>query len=68
MTGAFGPAADARVALKAVASIDRLIEVSSHDLFLNDVLVCAANVLRNGSDTNDNAAQGSIAGRSSRLH
>jgi len=46
MAGALAPAADIRVALKAVASIDRLIRISDQDLFLKDVLFSANRVLR----------------------
>lgn len=47
MAGATVPAADTRVALRAVASIDRLISESSDDHDLKDVLIYAAQVLRN---------------------
>ena len=46
MAGAPAPAADTRVALRAVASIDRLISESSDDRFLKEVLTSAAFVLR----------------------
>lgn len=46
MAGALAPAADTRVALRAVASIDRLISESLDDLFLKEVLISAAFVLR----------------------
>lgn len=46
MAGALAPAADTRVALKAVASIDRLITESPGDLFLKEILISAAFVLR----------------------
>ena len=47
MAGATAPAADTRVALRAVASIDRLISESSDDRFLKDALISAAQILRN---------------------
>lgn len=46
MAGAPAPAADTRVALRAVASIDRLISESDDDRFLKEVLTSAAFVLR----------------------
>lgn len=46
MAGAPAPAADTHVALRAVASIDRLISESDDDRFLKEVLTSAAFVLR----------------------
>ncbi|SHH78613.1 hypothetical protein [Cognatishimia maritima] len=50
MAGALASAADTRVALKAVASIDRLIETDTGDLALREILVSAASVLRRHAD------------------
>lgn len=68
MVGTSGPAADTRVALKAVASIDRLIDVSNHDLFLKDILKSAAAVLCDHLDSVEIKTHESMAGRSSLLH
>lgn len=46
MAGAKVPTVDTCVALRAVASIDRLISESSDDHFLNDVLKSAAQFLK----------------------
>ena len=57
MAGAPAPAADTRVALRAVASIDRLISESSDDRFLKEVLTSAAFVLR---DTPEQGSKDSL--------
>ncbi len=68
MAGAFAPVADTRVALKAVASIDHLIRVSTHDLFLKEVLASANRVLRSNSDLAGTATPDCISESSILLH
>lgn len=68
MAGALEAAADTRVALKAVASIDRLIRISNQDLFLKDVLHSANRVLRGGNTLNEDAMPDCISMQSTLLH
>ena len=46
MAGTHGSAADLRVALTAVASIDRLMSLKVRDHHLQEILISAAKVLR----------------------
>ncbi|MFY0597957.1 MAG: hypothetical protein JXQ85_16120 [Cognatishimia sp.] len=57
MAGTLGSAADMRVALVAVASIDRLKSLKMRDHHLQEILNSAANVLQKSSE---NAAQTSM--------
>lgn len=50
MAGTLGSAADMRVALTAVASIDRLMALNLRDHHLQEILFSAVNVLRDSGE------------------
>jgi|GEM_PF-3791545 len=68
MAGTLGSAADMRVALVAVASIDRLISLKMRDQHLQEILNSAANVLQRSNVNTAPKSMRQDANQPRRLH